>query len=167
MFFERKLESVTAGLPRETFNLLLNKIPNEDALVIMDYVISVMTEVNPSDNYRIDIIKILSKFVIFCRFDCRLSKPLNQLGRQVILAFLDSFRKPEASDPLHRWIGTYNLYRTHLLRFFKWLYSPNVESDKRPKPPVVENIPQLRRKEKSTYRPTDLWTSEDDLLFLK
>lgn len=126
-----------------------------------------MTEVNPSDNYRIDIIKILSKFVIFCRIGCRLSEPLNQLGRQDVLAFLDSFRKPEASDPLHRWIGTYNLYRTHLLRFFKWLHSPNVESDKRPKPSVVENIPQLRRKEKSIYRPTDLWTFEDDLLFLR
>ena len=167
LLFERKLESVTAGLPRETFNLLLNKIPNEDALVIMDYILSIMTEVNPSDNYRIDIIKILSKFIIFCRIGCHLSKPLNQLGRQDVLAFLDSFRKPEASDPLHRWIGTYNLYRAHLLRFFKWLYSPNIESDKRPKPSVVENIPQLKRKEKSTYRPTDLWTSEDDLLFLK
>lgn len=43
LFFEHKLESVTAGLPRETFNLLQNKIPNEDVLVIMDYVISVMT----------------------------------------------------------------------------------------------------------------------------
>jgi hypothetical protein len=167
LFFERKLESVTAGLPREIYNLLLNKIPNEDALVIMDYVMSVMTEVNPTDNYRIDIIRILSKFIIFCRNGCHISKPPNQLGRQDVLAFLDSFRKPEVSDPLHRWIGTYNLYRTHLLRFFKWLYSPNVESDNRPKPSVVEYIPQLRRKEKSIYRPTDLWTFEDDLLFLK
>jgi hypothetical protein len=32
---------------------------------------------------------------------------------------------------------------------------------------VTENIPQLKRKEKSIYKPTDLWTSEDDSLFLK
>lgn len=89
LFFERKLESITAGLPRETFNLLLNKIPNEDALVIIDYTMSVMTEVNPSDNYRIDIIKILSKFIIFCRTGCHLSKPLNQLGRQDVLAEME------------------------------------------------------------------------------
>jgi integrase len=31
----------------------------------------------------------------------------------------------------------------------------------------MENIPQLKRKEKSIYKPTDLWTTEDDLLFLK
>src|ERR671919_1528050 len=61
----------------------------------------------------------------------------------------------------------YNLYRIHLIRFFKWLYSPDVEPDKRAKPSVIENIPQLKRKEKSIYKPTDLWTSEDDLLFLK
>ena len=168
LFFDRKLESVTAGLPREIFNLLLNKIPNEDALIVMDYVLSLKTEINPSDNYRIDIIRILTKFIIFCRRHHHLSKkPLKQLSREDVLAFLDSFRRTEALDPLHKWIGTYNLYRMHLLRFFKLLYSPDVKSHKRPKPSVVENIPQLRRKEKSIYKPTDLWTSEDDLLFLK
>jgi integrase/recombinase XerD len=53
------------------------------------------------------------------------------------------------------------------MRFFKWLYFPNIEQKKRPKPYVVENIPQLKRKEKSIYKPTDLWTSEDDSLFLR
>jgi hypothetical protein len=53
------------------------------------------------------------------------------------------------------------------MRFFKWLYSPDIEPDKRPKPSVMENIPQLRRKEKSIYKPTDLWVEEDDSLFLK
>ena len=55
----------------------------------------------------------------------------------------------------------------HLLRFFKWLYYPDVEPDKRPKPSVIENITKLRRKETSIYKPSDLWTQQDDLLFLK
>jgi integrase len=58
-------------------------------------------------------------------------------------------------------------FRVHLIRFFKWLYFPDLEPDKRPKPPVVEDIQQLKRKEKSIYKPTDMWTTEDDLLFLK
>ncbi|MGH9927059.1 MAG: hypothetical protein ACRD5B_16960, partial [Nitrososphaeraceae archaeon] len=37
----------------------------------------------------------------------------------------------------------------------------------RPKPEVISNIPKLRRKEQSIYKPTDLWTLEDDLVFLK
>ena len=54
-----------------------------------------------------------------------------------------------------------------LFRFFKWLYYPSIEPDKRPKPEVIGNIQQLKRKEKSIYKPTDLWTAADDLLFLK
>lgn len=84
-----------------------------------------------------------------------------------MLSFLDSFRKIETVDPLHKWIGTYNNYRIQLLWFFKWLYSPDIEPKKRPKPPVIENIPQLKRKENPIYKPTDLWTPEDDSLFLK
>jgi integrase len=68
---------------------------------------------------------------------------------------------------MHKWIGTYNLFRIHLLRFFKWLYSPDIEPNKRPNPSVIENIPQLKRKEKSIYKPSDLWSQQDDLLFLK
>jgi hypothetical protein len=53
------------------------------------------------------------------------------------------------------------------MRFFKWLYSPDIEPAKRAKPSVIENISQLKRKEKSIYTPTDIWTAEDDSLFLK
>ena len=164
--FDRKLEIVTAGSAKEYFNLL-EKIPKEDALTVMDYMISLNTEVNPSLNYRKDIIKCLTKFISFSR-NSFYSKEQNlkQLERKDVLAFLDSLRKSEIADPLHKWIGTYNLYRVHLIRFFRWLYNPDLEPDKRPKPSQLENIQQLKRKEKSIYKPTDMWTSEDDLLFL-
>jgi hypothetical protein len=118
-------------------------------------------------NYRKDIIKCLTKFIAFCRSNSYISNVqiLKQSERKDVLAFLDSLKKSEITDPLHKWIGTYNLYRVHLIRFFKWLHNPDLEPDKRPKPSVVENIQQLKRKEKSIYKPTDMWTSEDDLLF--
>jgi integrase/recombinase XerD len=47
------------------------------------------------------------------------------------------------------------------------LYSPEIEHKKRPKPSVVDNITKPKRKEVSIYKPSDLWTAEDDLLFLK
>lgn len=53
------------------------------------------------------------------------------------------------------------------MRFFKWLYYPDIYYKQRPKPSIIENIPQLKRKEKSIYKPIDLWTPEDDSLFLK
>jgi len=67
--------------------------------------------------------------------------------RTDILAFLDSFRRNETIDPMHRWIGTYNIYRTLLVRFFKWLYFPDIELGKRPMHKIIQNIPGLRRKE--------------------
>jgi integrase/recombinase XerD len=64
--------------------------------------------------------------------------------------------------------------RNILSKFFKWLYYPNVDSSKRSelsaqerKPECIMGIPQLKRKEVSCYKPSDLWTQEDDLLFLK
>jgi integrase/recombinase XerD len=77
---------------------------------------------------------------------------------------------------LHKWIGTYNVKRIVLLRFFKWLYyGANIANpDKRNelskferKPECIVDIPQLKRREVSCYKPSDLWSQEDDLLFLK
>jgi integrase len=89
------------------------------------------------------------------------------MTRNDIISFLESFRKTDAADPLHKWIGTYNIFRIYLLRFFKWLYFPDIEPGKRLRPSILENIPELRRKETSIYKPSDLWTQQDDLLFLK
>jgi len=89
------------------------------------------------------------------------------MSRDDICRYLDSHRRSEESDPLHKWISTYNLRRTYLLRFFKWLYYPELEQKKRPLPAVAANIASFKRKEQSIYKPTDLWTEEDDLLFLK
>jgi integrase/recombinase XerD len=165
--FDREIETATSGLSPE-YSKLLNKISKDNALTIANYIISMRTETNLSDNYRKNIIKVLSRFSTFYSSN-NIKKPLffKQVTREDILSFLNSFRRSEPSDPLHQWIGTYNIYRTYLVRFFKWLYYPAIEPSKRPKPDVIENILQLKRKETSIYKPTDLWTTEDDLLFLK
>jgi integrase len=134
----------------------------DNVLTICDYILSLKSEINLSNSYRRDIIHLLYKFSAFFN-----NKSFKEITRGDVLSFLDSFRKIDSVDPLHRWIGTYNLYAIHLTRFFKWLYNADIEPDKRPKPDVVQNIPQLKRKERSIYKPTDLWTQEDDSLFLK
>src|SRR5215204_4119624 len=120
-------------------------------------------EINLSDNYRK--LNIYALYRISRFFNNR--KSYKELVREDLLQFLDSFRKTEASDSLHKWIGTYNIYRVLFIRFFKWLYYPNIEQKKRPKSSVIENIALLKRREQSIYKPSDLWTIEDDLLFLK
>jgi len=100
------------------------------------------TEINLSDSYRKDTVKLLC---IFSKF--KNDKSFMVVMRTDILAFLDSFRRNETIDPMHRWIGTYNIYRTLLVRFFKWLYFPDIELGKRPMHKIIQNIPGLRRKE--------------------
>ena len=126
----------------------------------LEYLKAMEIEVNPSKNYKSIITSALNYLSQFHK-----DKPYTKMKRDDIVAFLNSLKKP--NDPSHKWIGTYNLYLKCIIKFFKWLYSPNLEPKQRLKPKVVENIPELKRKETSIYKPTDLWTLEDDLLFLK
>ncbi len=167
IIIDKKIESAIEGLSSNCFNFLYNKVlpaNKENAITICDYIItSLNSEINPSSGYRKNTIILLCTFSIFFKN----ARSFREITRENILSFLDSFRKIETVDPLHKWIGTYNLYRAELMRFFRWLYYPNIDYQQRPKPSIIENIPQLKRKEKSIYKPTDLWTHEDDSLFLR
>jgi integrase/recombinase XerD len=162
--FDRKVDLVTAGLRAYHARCLKNEreVSRNNALIICNYIMSMITEINLSDNYRRTNLSLLVQFSKFHN-----QKPFSHITREDLLAFLDSLRKPESVDPMRKWIGSYNLYCIQLKRFFKWLFSPDIEPDKRPKPTVVQNIPQIRRKEKSIYKPSDLWTNEEDFLFLR
>ena len=158
---DRKIDEISAGLPT-SFNRNLHSISEANTVTIINYITIMKTEINLSDSYRRDLIQLLSKFSRY-----RDNKPFKEFTRTDTVDFLEAYRRTEIQDPLHKWIGTYNIFRIHLIRFFKWLYYPDTEPSKRAKPSVVENIARLKRKEKSIYKPSDLWTQQDDLLFLK
>lgn len=132
---QKRIEETAAGL-RPSYVKVLRIIPEENAMTIIDYISAAMIEVNLSDHYRRDLIQALS---LFSRQTG--NKDFRQMTRNDIVSFLAGFRKTDASDPLHKWIGTYNVFRIHLMRFFKWLYYPDLEPNKRPKPSMLENIP--------------------------
>jgi integrase len=161
--FEGRLELATEGLEPSYFNKLKKLLSKTNALTIANYILAMKTEINLSDSYRMINLKVLVRISQF--FRNKIS--FQTMGRKEILMFLDSYRKTDAVDPIHRWIGTYNLYLVIPVRFFKWLYFPELPPSNREKPAVVENVPGLRRKEQSIYKPSDLWTKEEDVLFLK
>jgi integrase/recombinase XerD len=139
----------------------LIKSSGNNAQTIIDYINSVRNEISTSYSYERNNIKALAYLSKF-----HSNKKFKAMDKHDILSFLKSKRKSEEEDPLHSSIATYNLYIVLLARFFKWLYHPNLSPKERPKPQCVE-IPRLRRKEQSVYKPTDMWTQDDDLLFLK
>jgi integrase/recombinase XerD len=156
--FEQKLELATKGLDPHFLKHLRTKVSPDNALTISEYILS-MTVATSYRRTIISSLKLLSEFLS--------NKPFTDMTRDDVIRFLNSLRKDESEDVMHKWIGTYNLRLAYFTRFFKWLYYPNIEPSRREKPKVIENIPFLKRKEQSIYKPSDLWTTEDDLLFLK
>jgi hypothetical protein len=142
--FDQKLDIATEGLEPYYLEHLKTRLSKENALTIANYILSMKVETNLSVNHKRGIItslKLLSEFLG--------SKPFKKMTREDIVLFLDTHRKPENADPLHKWIGTYNHRIIDFLRFFKWLYSPDIEPSKRKKPEVVDNIPTILRLKQS------------------
>jgi integrase/recombinase XerD len=169
---EKKIILATEGIMTKFFeSTLRDKLSKGNALAVVDYIIAMKREINPQLNYTKSTIQFLSELSRAIGVE----KHFVDMTRDDILFYLDKCRKPENQDPLHKWISSYNLKRITLMRFFKWLYYPGIVSPKRRnklsieenKPECIFGIPQLKRKEISCYKPTDLWTQEDDLLFLK
>src|SRR4029079_53687 len=127
---------------------------------IRQYTLSMETEVNPSKNYENSIVHCLRALAK------QIKKSFENMTKEDIVLFLNSFKKSEPLDPLHQSIGTYNLYAVHFIRFFRWLYSPDMIPIERPRPDCIRNARQLKRREKSIYKPSDMW-NPNDLLFLQ
>jgi hypothetical protein len=111
---KRKIENATEGLSSNCFNHLFDMVlpgSKENALTICNYMSSIKSEINPSDHYRKSTILLLCRLSIFFKN----AKPFKEITREDLLSFLDSYRKPESADPLHKWIGTYNVFRIQLL----------------------------------------------------
>jgi integrase/recombinase XerD len=171
---ERRITLATECFTRKFPELVLrdrNRLSKENAVAVCEYIIAMKREINPRYNYvryTIQFLSELSRAV-------GINKKFIDMTRNDLLSYLDKSRKPENEDPLHKWIGSYNIRCVILFRFFKWLYYPNITNSKKRselssqegKPECIIGIPQLRRKEVSCYKPTDLWTQEDDILFLK
>jgi integrase/recombinase XerD len=139
---------------------IISEPPNTH--LISEYMYAMQTEINVSKNY-----KDLNSLVLTNLSRFLDDKSFKQMKRDDIVTYLNSLRKSDENDPMHKWIGTYNMYLACITRFFKWVYNPTKDKKARPKPKVVENVPNLKRKEQSIYKPSDLWSTEDDLLFLK
>ncbi|MFL6366904.1 MAG: hypothetical protein ACJ719_17075, partial [Nitrososphaeraceae archaeon] len=80
-------------------------------------------EVNPRLSYKKYTIQFLSEL----SRAVGLGKKFIDMIRDDVLSYLDKCRKTENEDPLHKWIGSYNIRLVILSRFFKWLHYPDVE----------------------------------------
>ncbi|HEY6534854.1 MAG TPA: site-specific integrase [Candidatus Nitrosocosmicus sp.] len=89
------------------------------------------------------------------------------MTKQDILAYLNNLRKSSTEDPSNSWVWTYNGRQMILLKFFKWLYHPDEDYKNRLTPPCMVGIRKLSRKEKTFYKPSDIWEAREHAIFLK
>jgi hypothetical protein len=158
--FNRNLDRATEGLNDYVRKHLLEKISPENASIIVDYILAMHSEVRVADTYRLNTIVTLKSLAEVVK------KPFKDMGRQDIINFLNKYRKSEEKDPTHKWIGTYNQILARVARFFKWYYNRDIPPNKRLEPPVIQNIGRMKRLEDQTYDNNEVWTLEDDILFL-
>jgi hypothetical protein len=58
---DRKIDEISAGL-QSSYSQNLRSISEANAVTIIDYIAAVKIEINLSDNYRKDLIQVLSRF---------------------------------------------------------------------------------------------------------
>jgi hypothetical protein len=95
--FDRKIELVKQGLQPYISNYfkILGII---NGTILADYIIATRSESNISDNYKKEIIKDLFKLAEFFSHQ----KSFKEITRDDLLLYLNSLRKPEPLDPLHK-----------------------------------------------------------------
>jgi integrase len=130
--------------------------------LMVEYLHSKMREGFLKPSSRANTIDRLYRFSLFHK-----NKSFRVMTVEDVFSFLDTLRRTEIQDPMHKWIGTYNLSLVKIISFFKWLYEPDIHSKNRQIPLFLKNVKLLRRKEKTICAAKDLWTLEEDLLFLK
>jgi hypothetical protein len=163
---EKKINQLTRGGPLYFKSILLKMADAnvQNARTLCEFISIEISERN------LKLSSSLTKIKILCLFNRYLNyKQFQLITKEDIRNYLNSLKKQESQDPTHKWIGTYNTRQMVISKFFKWLYNYQDEPDssKWIAPPCVQGIKQFSRKEKSPYKPSDIWAAEEHAVFLK
>ena len=72
---EKMIDAAAAGLRPSHYRMLNSVLPHENAMTIAKYIVSMKTEVNLSDHYRLDLIAVLYKLSIYISSRRNKAKP--------------------------------------------------------------------------------------------
>jgi integrase len=160
-----RIDSLTA-LALPYYNSIFKQLARSNkynAKIVCDFITTEHNEQNVKLGTRLTHIKIICSFSRYLEY-----RDFQAITRADVLSYLNNLRKSESTDPSHKWIGTFNTRQMVLSKFFRWLYNQNeVDHIKWLTPPCMQGVKVLARKEKSPYKPCDIWTNEEHSTFLK
>jgi hypothetical protein len=100
VLLEQKIKAATEGLIDHYVNLLRRQ-SESNIEIICDYILAMNAEVNTVLDHKRNQMQILCYLSTHCK-----QTPFIKMTRADVLGYLDTLRKPEESDPWHKWIGT-------------------------------------------------------------
>ena len=126
-----------------------------------------MHEITYKENLAVGSKDAYIKAICYLLKDVGGNKSLKELTAQDVELYLQGHQKPKYLDPKQRWISTHNMRAGAFIKFFRWLYYPDLPAKKRPKPDVIKNVVAYQKPEATNVEAKDLWTAEEDRTFLK
>jgi hypothetical protein len=84
-----------------------NRLSEENALTVCDYILAMKREINPRLTTISTTIQFISELSKFAGVEKRFEDMMTT--KTILLSYLNSCRKPEHKDPLHKWIASYNI----------------------------------------------------------
>ncbi len=164
---KERIDIITNFLSRPYFNKILRKLVpknEENATIICDYIEAEQTEFNIKGSTKEVKIKVL--VWLSNHFGDEIS--FKEMKKRDILDYLNSLRKATTEDPNLKWIGSYNGRQIIFNKFFRWLYNPDEpDTRKRITPACMQGVKRLPRKQKTSYKPSDIWEPLEHAIFLK
>lgn len=142
----------------------LKAMPAVQATTIIEYLLAMQREINIRKKTKRN---ILVQLLGMSASSGHLS--FKEWTKMDLQLWLDACRNSDEDDPKHKWIGTYNARCAVAKKFFRWLCFPDLPDYERRKltPPPCEKMRKLKRLEESIYTANDMWTPENDAVFLK
>ena len=137
----QQITEVTAGLNNHYFTKMAKSMSANNAYLLAKFII-----LNRKDSIiAINTIEMYIDGIVYLE-NSHKHKDLDKMDRNDIVTFLDSYRKSESVDPLHRWVATYNIRLMVIYKFFRWLHNLNhdklteITTTERIVPPIMNGI---------------------------
>src|SRR5688572_13475153 len=158
--------SIGGGELQPQFQRLFLELGDKDKLSVADFVIASYHENNiTAGTKRVYIVSL----VYLSRYLNRKSF-VDMTSHDIIEGYLNSLKRPIEADPDQKWISTFNVRATVISKFFKWITQPDLPANERKlaSVPMLKGLKfQKKKGPRSRVKPTDLWTIEEDALFIK
>jgi hypothetical protein len=111
-----KVEQAAGNQPGYVLRAI-SKLTPDNADLLCDYILAEQTAFNISESTKESKITRLAWLALHCK-----NKPYTEMRTADIQSYLDSGRKSDQDDPLHKWIGYYNTKIKIFTKFFRWVY---------------------------------------------